>query len=135
MDSAQVIEALRQTMDTVDDGIACAYLFGSHARGVARATSDVDVAVLFAKSPPATLEGLRFDLAGALEARLHRPVEIVVLNQAPADLVHRVLRDGIIILERDRSARIRFEVKARNEYFDLAPVRARYRAGVNGRVT
>lgn len=74
---------------------------------------------------------MRFDLAAALEARLRRPVEIVVLNRAPADLVHRVLRDGIIILERDRSARIRFEVKARNEYFNLAPVRARYRAGVH----
>jgi hypothetical protein len=30
-------------------------------------------------------------------------------------------------VERDRGRRIAFEVKARNEYFDLAPVRARYR--------
>jgi predicted nucleotidyltransferase len=131
MDSAKIIEALHEAMANIGENIDCAYLFGSHARGEARASSDVDVAVLLADCPPATLDGLRFDLAAALEARLHRPVEIVVLNRAPADLVHRVLRDGIIILERDRSARIRFEVKARNEYFDLAPVRARYRAGAN----
>jgi predicted nucleotidyltransferase len=133
MDSVEMIEALRQAMAALDDGIVCAYLFGSHARGDARAASDVEVAILFMESPPARLEGLRFDLAGALEARLHRPVEIVVLNHAPADLVHRVLRDGSIVLERDRFARIRFEVKARNEYFDLTPVRARYRAAVNDR--
>jgi uncharacterized protein len=133
MNSAEIIEALRQTLATVDDGIACVYLFGSQARGDARAASDVDVAVLFRESPSATLEGLRFDLAGALEARLRRPVDLVVLNHASADLVHRVLRDGLIIVERDRSARIRFEVRARNDYFDLALVRARYRSGANER--
>jgi len=45
------------------------------------------------------------------------------------DLVHRILRDGILCLDRDRSARIRFEVKARGEYFDLLPYLQRYRAG------
>jgi hypothetical protein len=43
------------------------------------------------------------------------------------DLVHRVLRDGVLLLERDRSARIRFEVRARNDYFDLLPHLRRYR--------
>jgi predicted nucleotidyltransferase len=45
MDSAEIIEASRQTMSTVDDGIACAYLFVSQARGDARAASDVDVTI------------------------------------------------------------------------------------------
>jgi len=52
---------------------------------------------------------------------------VVVLNDAPADLVHRVLRDGVLVLETDRSARIRFEVAKRNEYFDLLPILRRYR--------
>jgi len=51
----------------------------------------------------------------------------VVLNRAPVDLVHRVLRDGILLLDRDPSGRIRFEVRARNEYFDLLPHLRRYR--------
>jgi hypothetical protein len=50
-----------------------------------------------------------------------------VLNTAPPDLVHRVLRDGVLVLERDASARIRFEVRARNEYFDLRPRLDEYR--------
>jgi hypothetical protein len=79
-----------------------------------------------------TLDGLRLDLAGSLEASLGKRVDLVVLNRAPADLVHRVLRDGVVVVERDRSARLRFEVRARNEYFDLAPVRARYRSAKQG---
>ena len=48
---------------------------------------------------------------------------LVVLNEAPCDLVHRVLRDGRL----DRAARVRFEVRSRNEYFDMDPVRRAYR--------
>ena len=53
-------------------------------------------------------------------------------HRAPTDLVHRVLRDGRLVLERDRSARIAFEVRARNEYFDMQPILRRYR-GQRGR--
>jgi uncharacterized protein len=38
-----------------------------------------------------------------------------------------VLRDGRLVFESDRSARIRFEVERRNEYFDLLPVLREYR--------
>ena len=128
MKQTELREALRAAITGADEGIACAYVFGSHAHGDARATRDVDVAILFREPSPATLNGLRFDLAGVLEERVRRPVDLLVLNNAPADLVHRVLRDGILLVEHDRFARIRFELKFRNEYFDLAPVRARYRA-------
>ncbi len=50
-------------------------------------------------------------MAADLEERLGQAVDLVVLNRAPVDLIHRVLRDGILVYERDRSARIRFEVQ------------------------
>jgi hypothetical protein len=55
-------------------------------------------------------------------------VDVIVLNDAPIDLRSRVLRDGRLLLDRDRSARIAFEVRTRNEAFDFAPILARYRA-------
>jgi hypothetical protein len=61
-------------------------------------------------------------LEGALERVLHRPVQVVCLNVAPPDLAIRVLRGGRLIHERDRAARIRFEVNLRNVYWDLEPV-------------
>lgn len=108
-------------------GLVAAYLFGSVARGQARAGSDVDVAVLLERDPPPTLAGLELDRESDLERIVGRPVQVVVLNGAPVDLVHRVLRDGHLLLERDRARRIAFEVKARNEYFDLLPCLLRYR--------
>ena len=118
---------LQEFFTTQTSGIIAAYLFGSLARGTSSARSDVDVAVLYAATPPATLEGLPLDLASRIEHLVKRPVHVVVLNTAPADLVHRVLRDGVLLLDRDPSARIRFEVRARNEFFDLQPILDRYR--------
>ncbi|MCC7072277.1 MAG: nucleotidyltransferase domain-containing protein [Deltaproteobacteria bacterium] len=106
---------------------AAAWLFGSTARGTARCDSDVDVAVLFAHTPTSTLAAQPFALEDELRALLGKPTQVVALNRAPVDLVHRVLRDGILVFEGDRSARVRFEVKARNEYFDLLPMLQRYR--------
>ena len=123
----EVGRTLAAYFETHGDGIAAAYLFGSVARDRARDTSDVDVAVLFEQDPPGTLEGLHGELAHALEELFGRPVDLVILNHAPADLAHRVLRDGILVSERDRSARIRFEVHARRAYFDLEPILRRYR--------
>lgn len=107
--------------------IAAAYLFGSVARGTAQPSSDVDVAVLLKTDPPRTVDGLYLGLEGQLERRLGRPVQLVVLNRASCDLVHRVLRDGVLLLDRDPGARVRFEVDMRNRYFDLQPFLRRYR--------
>jgi len=118
---------LARALGAVRPDVFAAYLFGSRARGTARADSDVDVAVLVRGEPPATLEGMGMDIQADLERALGRAVDLVVLNRAPVDLVHRVLRDGRIVLERDRSARIAFEVAARNRYFDMQPILRRYR--------
>lgn len=109
---------------------AAVYLFGSLARGTWREGSDVDLGVLFAREPEPTLEGWGFDLEGDVEKLLGVPVQLVALNRAPADLVHRVLRDGVLLMDTDRSARIRFEVAKRNEYFDLLPHLERYRSKI-----
>jgi predicted nucleotidyltransferase len=108
------------------EGLVAAYLFGSQARGTAGAASDVDIGLLL-KATPATLDDLQLDVAADLARALRLPVDLVVLNHATSDLIHRVLRDGELLVENDRAARIRFEVRARNDYFDLAPIRHAYR--------
>lgn len=109
------------------DAVSAVYVYGSQARGDTTETSDVDVAVLFAAPPAAAFTGPALTLEGELERVLGRRVDLLVLNSAPADVVRRVLRDGVIILDRAPAARIRFEVARRNEYFDLEPVRRLYR--------
>ena len=104
-----------------------AYLFGSHARGSPKPGSDIDVAVLYEQRPAGKLDSEPMLLEGELERALRQPVDVVVLNSAPVDLAIRVLREGELLLENDRGARIRFEVRTRNEYFDLEPILLRYR--------
>ena len=107
--------------------VTAAWLYGSEARGEAGPSSDVDVAVLFRETPPSTLASPVFAVEGDLERRIGRTVHVVAANTSPCDLVHRVLRDGILVADTDRSARVRFEVRMRNEYFDMEPVRRRFR--------
>ena len=108
-------------------GIAAVYLFGSVAKGTARPDSDVDVGVLYQRAPAPTLLGQPYQEEADLTESFARPVQVIVMNGAPADLVHRILRDGILVLEPDKSYRIAFEVRSRNEYFDLLPMLREYR--------
>ena len=108
-------------------GIVAVYLFGSVAKGTSRLDSDVDIGVLYATPPALSLLAQPFTAEADLAERFGRRVQVVVMNQAPADLVHRILRDGILLLEPDKSRRIAFEVRARNQYFDLLPMLREYR--------
>ena len=123
----QLEQRVTEELASADDRLVAAYLFGSVARGTDSSSSDIDVGLLLRTAPSGELNDLRFNLEGNLERALGQRTQVVILNNAPPDLVHRVLRDGRLLLDRDRAARIRFEVRARNEYFDLLPILNRYR--------
>ncbi len=74
MDTMDALAKLRSRLTPVPRGVLAVYLFGSVARGSARPTSDVDVAVLYDVAPPATLDGLGFELAAQLEAAVGRSI-------------------------------------------------------------
>ena len=123
-----IAERLTEYFRPRSEGVAAVYLYGSVARGAAGPHSDVDVGVLFTRNPPSTLDSQPYDVEADLERLLGRAVQVVALNRAPVDLRARVLRDGQLLVDLDRSARIRFEVQTRNEAFDLEPVLKRYRS-------
>jgi predicted nucleotidyltransferase len=126
MDLGQLRRVVTDVLGT-DANVAAVYLFGSHARGTARPESDVDLGALYRFPPAPTLLAQPFEAQARLAEALRAPVDLVVMNTAPVDLVHRILRDGELVLETDRSRRIAFEVQARNRYFDLLPILQRYR--------
>lgn len=122
-----LVDRLREVVEAHEPRVRTAYLFGSRARGEGRVGSDVDLAVIFDRAQPRTLMGLPAELAATAGARLGLTVDVIDLDRASADLVHRVLRDGVLVLDRDPQARVRFEVHRRNQYFDLLPHLERYR--------
>jgi predicted nucleotidyltransferase len=127
MTRSEVALALKAFFEADSRGAEAVYLFGSVAGDAAGPDSDVDVGVLLTRRPESTLAGQPFDLADTLERLLGRRVDLVVLNTAPADLRIRVLRNGHLVFESEPSARVRFEVATRNEFFDLEPILSRYR--------
>jgi predicted nucleotidyltransferase len=71
VDPATIEARLRSFFGADARGAIAVYLFGSVARGEAAASSDVDLGILFAADPPATLEAPQFALEGELERLLH----------------------------------------------------------------
>lgn len=126
MSSERIEQHLAEFFQNRPD-VCSVYLFGSRAAGTARADSDLDVGLLYFRVPPATLAGMPFGDEAELTDKLGVPVQLVVMNTAPADLVHRIFRAQRLLLDKDPSFRVRFEVKRRNEYFDLKPVLDEYR--------
>lgn len=104
-----------------DSRVRFAYLFGSEAQGTAGAGSDVDVAVW--TEPRFDLMQLG-ELAEGLQRRMGKRVDLVDLWGAPPVLAREVTRDGIVIADRDRDARLAFELEALRRYEDTRPLRA-----------
>jgi uncharacterized protein len=125
-EAAALADSLRAALDRAGARVECAWLFGSAARGETGPLSDVDVAILFEEevAPEARLE-----LAAALVEELERGaprVDLVILDEAPPALRHRVLLDGILLLERDPRRRVAFEVNSIREALDFQHLSAIY---------
>jgi uncharacterized protein len=139
----------RATVPAVDDAaqrrlaaaldrspVVSALLFGSQATGKAGPLSDIDVAVwLDPVLGPAERHRVHLELmSAAARALASDEVQVVVLNEATPLLRHRVLRDGVRLVDRDPRARVRLETKALLEYLDTAALRATLASGVRHRI-
>ena len=118
MDTNSLIERLLIALGPFES-VRFAWLFGSRARGTARIGSDVDVGVYLDRDRPVD------DLLGLADALCRAcgrdDVQVVVLNhRGPAFLIN-VLVDGILLVERDREARIEWQARTMSEWYDFAP--------------
>jgi hypothetical protein len=105
--------------------VELAYLFGSHARGRARAESDIDLGVVVsaeaAHHARETLPRL-FDRLGM--AVPSDRLDLVLLNSAPALLRQRILASGRLLFARRPEARVRFATRTLRDYQDMQVRRA-----------
>jgi predicted nucleotidyltransferase len=103
-------------------GVRFAYLHGSFLDS--DRFHDLDVAI---SVDPASVSGLdpttyELDLEAVLEREVGLPVDVRVVEQAPASFRYAVTR-GEELLVRDREAQCLFRERTWNEYLDFAPLR------------
>jgi len=94
-----------------DNNVLFAYLYGSMNE-----MSDLDIAVYLAIT-----DILTFDLHYQLEQCVQKEIDLLILNTAPIELAYSAHK-GLLIFERDKRARIEFEVNIRKKYWDFVPV-------------
>lgn len=116
----------REQVDRVVDrlehrfGLDALWLFGSGTRGAYTASSDVDLAALFRRSPePDDL----LVMAAELEGVCGRQVDLVDLDRASPILVMQVLRTGRLLADVRPARRQRLIAAAPGRYEDLVIVR------------
>lgn len=105
--------------------IVAVYLYGSYARNEESKESDIDLASLFEDKVRDRLK-LRLHYENQLGKLLGATFEIQELNICRVDFAYRVLQEGILVRCNNENARIAFENKILQNYFDLQPFFAEY---------
>lgn len=113
-------EQLQQAFSNCDH-IACAYLFGSVAKGIAGALSDIDIAVFLENHSDIESERTKIEtsICNALE---RSDIDLIILNEAPFTLAYRILRDGMVLIAPNLQAKENFEVRTIMNYLDFQPL-------------
>jgi len=122
MDATRLAERIALVAGQRD--LLAVYVFGSTAGGTQTPLSDLDLAVLLPDSvPEQEYFERRLTLAGELSSLLSEDrVDLVLLNEAPPLLRHRVVTRGTRVYTGNERACSAFERRAISEYLDLAPV-------------
>ena len=121
MDVGTIEKRLREILagHADQEGIAAAYLFGSVARGTA------GLGILYSENRSFFFKDS--GLAEQVEDLLGPPIQMVTLNKAAPELIVQIFHESRLILELNRSQRIQFEVRSRNEFWDFEPFLRLYR--------
>ena len=108
------------------DEITLAFLFGSVVNR--DSFHDIDIAVQLVRDfPRANYLNFQLELQLELQKVLKNEVDLIILDQASPLLRYKVLKTGILIIEKDRAAFRDFFKRTIDEYFDFLPVFNLYR--------
>jgi predicted nucleotidyltransferase len=122
-------------------GVKALVLFGSQAQGIAREGSDYDFGVLMRNNNILQSPDQRKQLYSALHDILSNyvqqlvDIDIVFLDDAPAELQMHVVTYGIPLYEADPHVFSRFKERVMNLYADFAPYRELFHKSILERIS
>lgn len=109
-------DRVRDTVLHVLPDAEAVYLFGSHARGDARADSDLDLAVL-GTTPLDSMQ--RFEAQRELSALLDCDVDLIDLRNASSVLRSEVINGGKLLFQHSAAITLDFEARVLGDYAEL----------------
>lgn len=105
--------------------ILFAFLFGSIANDKTTGISDIDIAVMLDESKKDKTKnpyGYKAELlAKLISAISFNNIDLVILNEAPLLLKHRIVQSGREIYTKDEKLGAEFCVKVMEQFLDLKP--------------
>lgn len=112
------IAAVRDAL-LADERVSAAILFGSAAKGVARAASDLDLALVARSAPDAAgIDAQYLDLVGRLTRAAGREVHLVLLDFAEPVLGRQAFLGARVLFDRDPSRTADLLERILVAYFD-----------------
>lgn len=108
----------------VKEHVLFAYIFGSFASK--ERFNDIDVGIFISGEKPKLPLKLELEIEAELEDTLHTPVDVRIINNAPLSFIYNILKNNIVVVDRDRSFRTDFEGLIYKKYFDLKYLRREY---------
>ena len=113
------------------DEVAFAYLHGSSLTSVSPRDLDIGVFIYPAIYHKLADTGeVNIGFAIPLEMKLDKMIDIKtdvqILNAAPLSFRHRIVKEGVLLIDNDTQLRCDFEYLSRYQYFDFQPRRAEY---------
>jgi len=106
------------------DILLAGYLFGSTLKPY-KLKGDLDIGLLLEEDAlkDGTLNIQNHFYLGLRNSLERQDIDVVILNRASLLLRYAVIKEGVLVYEKDRNRRIEFEVRTMLEYFDFSHVR------------
>ena len=106
------------------DDVVFAYIHGSFLE--MQNFGDIDLAVYLQAYKREDCFEYEFDLEKELKKKVLYPLDIKVLNESPPSFRYSVIKNGIILVDKDEKRRVNFETMTLSQYLDFLPFRKRY---------
>ena len=101
------------------DYILAVYLFGSYAKNKAKASSDIDIAILLEKDKNQKSSELKIEIYEELIKNGLDNIDLVILNQASALLTYEVVKENHLLYKKDKFNAASYQSLMIRKYLDF----------------
>lgn len=121
MNADKISETISRVLEQYDGELVFAYLFGSAATDSTGPLSDIDIAIYIQDDLKKSFYDLKLSVHADMCRALGRnDIDIVVLNiTTNLILLDEIVRNGIVLFDKDSTAREEFELKVQHEAIDF----------------